>query len=71
MDKFLEIKYLPLKAQNELKDFYEFLLQKYAQKLPSGKKKKVKTNNYILEIINNPAQVDAFKPFARDEIYER
>jgi Protein of unknown function (DUF2281) len=70
MNTFIEIKELPLKAQNELLDFYEFLLSKYTHKLQRSKKRKAQKRSFIHEIMENPILSNEFNPFNRDEIYE-
>ena len=67
----IDIHILPQKAQNELIDFYQFLVQRYA----SRKRKKQKHN------LNNHKEVSSFFDqysidltgfkFNRDELYER
>jgi len=67
----IDIHILPQKAQNELIDFYQFLVQRYA----SGKRKK-HTHNF-----NNQKKISSFFDqysidltgfkFNRDELYER
>jgi len=67
----IDIHILPQKAQNELIDFYQFLVQRYA----SGKRKKHTPN------LNNQKRVSTFFDqynidltgfkFNRDELYER
>lgn len=66
----IDLRILPQKAQNELLDFYQFLVDRYA----SGKKKKSSANN-------NSKQVDRFFDqynidltdynFNRNELYDR
>ena len=70
MNTYIEIKELPLKAQNELIDFYEFLRQKYAPKLQRRKRKSIPKNSFIHEAMNNPTLTADFKPFSREAIYE-
>ena len=70
MNTFIEIKELPLKAQNELLDFYEFLMSKYTRKLHRVKKRNSTKKSFIHKIMENPILSNEFKPFNRDEIYE-
>ena len=67
----IDIHILPQKAQNELIDFYQFLVQRYT----SGKRKKRTLN------LNNQKKASSFFDqysldlssfkFNRDELYER
>jgi hypothetical protein len=54
---------LPINAQRELYDFYEFLVYKYTNK------KKESQNINIDDII--PRRVTPFEPIKRNSIYER
>ena len=58
----LDLDKLPVFAQNELYDFYQFLLQKYSiQPKP-------------IQMVNEPLAprlVKPFDPLSREEIYER
>ena len=59
----LDLDKLPDFAQNELQDFYQFLLQKYATPQPATE-----------QTISNPFAprlVKPFKPLSREEIHER
>ena len=67
----IDIQILPIKAQNELIDFYQFLVQRYA----SGKRKKHTSINSTSKQMNaffDQYHIDltGFK-FKRDELYER
>ena len=57
----LDLDKLPDFAQNELQDFYQFLLQKYATQ-PATEQ----TSNPLA-----PRLVKPFKPLSREEIHER
>ena len=70
MNTIIELKGLPLKAQNELLDFYEFLMNKYTPKLHRAKKRNAPQKSFIHEIMDNPILSNEFKPFKRDEVYE-
>jgi hypothetical protein len=58
----LDLNKLPYFVQNELQDFYQFLLQKYA--IPTT----------VVESVNTPLAprlVKPFKPLSREAIYDR
>jgi len=67
----IDIHILPQKAQNELIDFYQFLVQRYA----SGKRKRQASSNNTSKKVSNffdqyNIDLTGFK-FNRDELYER
>lgn len=67
----IDIHILPKKAQNELSDFYQFLVERYT----SGKNKKKVTSHSIAKQINSffdnyNVDLTNFK-FNRSELYER
>jgi hypothetical protein len=67
----IDIHILPQKAQNELIDFYQFLVQRYA----SGKRKRQASSGNTLKKVGNffdqyNIDLTGFK-FNRDELYER
>ena len=70
MDKFIEINNLPLNAQKELLDFYEFLLYKYKYRKRSEQNLKKQEKNYLMELMNNPMVDESFVPYSRKDIYE-
>lgn len=53
---------LPMIAQRELYDFYQFLLKKYAEK---KQQKKITLSDIV------PRQVSTFVPLSRESIYDR
>lgn len=67
----IDLQILPRKAQNELIDFYHFLVERYA----NGKKQKLsKTNNVTTQVNRFFDQFDidlSNYKFNRDEIYDR
>lgn len=67
----MNLQLLPQKAQRELIDFYQFLVERYA----SGKKKKQSQNNTAIKQVNiffDQYNIDLsdFK-FNRNDIYNR
>ena len=58
----LDLNKLPDFAQNELRDFYQFLLQKYAGE---------SLQQYEEKIPLAPRLVKPFEPLSREAIYER
>ncbi len=58
----LDLDRLPGFAQNELCDFYQFLLQKYTVQSPP----KQEANGPLA-----PRLVKPFEPLSREEVYER
>lgn len=66
----IDIQILPKKAQNELIDYYHFLVERYVVK-------KVKSNKRVIKIGQLNSFFDQFSlemkdfNFTRDEIYER
>jgi len=67
----IDINILPQKAQNELIDFYQFLVQRYA----SGKRKRQASSSYTSKKVSNffdqyNIDLTGFK-FNRDELYDR
>jgi hypothetical protein len=58
----LDLEKLPDFAQNELHDFYQFLLQKYVVQSPT-----IQTTDTPLA----PRLVKPFEPLSREQIYER
>ena len=67
----IDIHILPQKAQNELIDFYQFLVQRYA----SGKRKKQTSANTSSRKVSNffdqyNIDLTGFK-FNRSELYDR
>ena len=62
--EMLDLTVLPSKARLEIKDFYQFLLQKYTQKSGKGVKEE-KLDNLL------PKKISAFKPLKRDDVYEQ
>jgi len=53
---------LPINAQRELYDFYQFLVSKYASK---SQAQKITLSQLV------PRQVSAFVPLSRESIYDR
>ncbi|EDN65258.1 hypothetical protein BGP_6157 [Beggiatoa sp. PS] len=53
---------LPMMAQRELYDFYQFLVSKYASK---NQPKKIAISDIV------PRQVNPFVPLSRESIYDR
>jgi hypothetical protein len=67
----IDIHILPQKAQNELIDFYQFLVQRYA----SGKRKRQISSRNASKKVNNffdqyNIDLTGFK-FNRNELYDR
>jgi len=67
----IDIHILPQKAQNELMDFYQFLVQRYV----SGKRKRQTSSGNASKKVSNffdqyNIDLTGFK-FNRDELYER
>jgi len=67
----IDIHILPQKAQNELIDFYQFLVQRYA----SGKRKRQISSGNASKKVNNffdqyNIDLTGFK-FNRNELYDR
>jgi hypothetical protein len=67
----IDIHILPQKAQNELMDFYQFLVQRYA----SGKRRRQASSGNTSKKVSNffdqyNIDLTGFK-FNRDELYER
>jgi hypothetical protein len=67
----IDIHILPQKAQNELIDFYQFLVQRYA----SGKRKRQASSSNTSKKVSNffdqyNIDLTGFK-FNRDQLYER
>ncbi|MCB1194434.1 MAG: hypothetical protein KDK90_28640 [Leptospiraceae bacterium] len=58
----IDISLLPTNAQNELYDFYEFLMYKY-----TNRRETTKIN--VEDII--PRKIEPFEPLNRKDIYER
>lgn len=58
----IELNRLPLPAQTELLDFYEFLLQKYA----STQSK----NSQFEQFLSTPIKVEQLQNWTRDELHE-
>lgn len=58
----LDLEKLPDFAQNELQDFYQFLLQKYATQA-------VQTQTVSTPLA--PRLVKSFEPLSREAVYER
>ena len=67
----IDINILPQKAQNELIDFYQFLVERYV----SRKTKRNKTNHSASDEVDaffNRFEIDLSDfSFNRDELYER
>lgn len=58
----LDVDKLPHFAQDELRDFYQFLVQKYVEQLPPT------------PVLGNPLAprlVKPFEPLSREAVYER
>ena len=58
----IDLSILPNNAQQELYDFYQFLVHKYTSKWPTE-------NINRAEIV--PRQVNPFEPLKRESIYEQ
>ncbi|HAH24673.1 MAG TPA: hypothetical protein DCL77_13130 [Prolixibacteraceae bacterium] len=66
----IDIQILPKKAQNELIDYYQFLVERYVGKEVKSKKKTNKqsqVNSFFDQFAINMKKYN----FNRDEIYER
>jgi hypothetical protein len=61
IENTLNLSPLPASAQQELIDFYEFLLEKYAKSNPKTNQKKTIA----------PRLVKEFQPLSRESIYDR
>jgi len=61
IENTLNLSPLPASAQQELIDFYEFLLEKYAKSQPKTIQKKTIA----------PRLVNEFQPLNRESIYDR
>jgi signal-transduction protein with cAMP-binding, CBS, and nucleotidyltransferase domain len=59
----IELNRLPLQAQTELLDFYEFLLQKYTKTQPK--------NNQFEQFLSTPIEVEQLQNWTREELHER
>jgi hypothetical protein len=70
MNTTIDINILPKDAQNELRDFYEFLVKKYVRKAARQKDEDKNSDSFIHQLIQNPLDAKKFKPFERDELYE-
>jgi len=69
-DKYINIQILPKKAQNELIDYYHFLVERYVGKEEKSRKKTNKqsqVNTFFDQFSLNMKDLN----FNRDEIYER
>jgi hypothetical protein len=67
----IDLQILPRKAQNELIDFYHFLVERYAN---GNKQKLSKTNNIATQVTRffDQFEIDLSNyKFNRDEIYDR
>jgi hypothetical protein len=58
----INLSILPINAQQELYDFYQFIVSKYASK---DQTKKINISELV------PRQVSAFVPLSRESIYGR
>ena len=63
-----DLSLLPQKAQEELKDFYQFLVERYGNKDERESESRKKRIEHFFDKYN--LDLSSFK-FTRDEIYER
>ncbi|MBC7962924.1 MAG: DUF2281 domain-containing protein [Steroidobacteraceae bacterium] len=71
MAKAIEIDRLPESARNELYDFYEFLVKKYAPVLSKSRSDREAKEHFFRNVTSHAFSLPADYTFDRNELHER
>lgn len=71
MAKAIEIDRLPESARNELYDFYEFLVQKYASALSKSHPDRETKERFFKNVTSHAFSLPTDYTFDRNELHER
>jgi hypothetical protein len=71
MTRAIRIERLPETARNELYDFYEFLVQKYAPILSKPNTDREKKDRFLHNVTSRTFSLPADYTFDRNELHER